>query len=332
MPFRLRNGGRTYRAAGHLDDGLTEQTKPEALEKAAQIKDYYMKQDIFLEKYHALYQILKRSSAISAYDDPAHQGDRKAVIEQLGYQIEGISVRERKMRDDACSDLVEYEINDLAGLKKLFISQGMLQAGYKAEMELERQKYLREIPEDDPLREQKADYLVIHSDGSYSRHNAFRDLTTLMIDELEDVAGDAYKEFAGQYQDRTGKEIGEMSLQELADALEIPEERREAFYRKFDADGALASPDDKFTEVLTAQYRKAQPGLSDARLQEKLAGRFYGEFYAEMTEKGIRMARAIMPKKKQKLMDAGRRFENDEELYQREQAPDLKAWIEKEGR
>ena len=331
MPFRLRNEGKNKVVASQLDYGLTAETKPEAVRKASQIREYYMKQDTFLEKYNALNEIFNRAGDLFAFSDNNNQGDFKEIGDQLGYRLPQASYRETQMRDDACFSLATDSVKDLSGLQQLFIAQGMLQAGYKAEMELERRKYLSEFPEDDPLREQKADYLVEASDGAYGKHFKLRNTTTMITQEFYDISWEAYSEFSGNFERRTGKNIREMTLREFADRLDIPEEKRSEFYRKFDYDGVTASPEDKFVGITSAKSLKENPSLTGNNLNREVAERFYNEFYAAMIEKGVQMARSVMSPKKQKLMDAGRHYDNTDEAINRQKIPALKEWIKKEG-
>ncbi len=146
--------------------------------------------------------------------------------QQMGdYQIVGTSIREYNMQNDIFTNFAQEYVTNLDDLANLFVSQGLLQEGFNAEMELERQKFLSQIPEDDPLREQKADYLVLHTDGAFAEHMNLKNASTNVADIFDDLPRDGYQEFSERYHNQTGKNISEMSLKEFADQLEIPEEK-----------------------------------------------------------------------------------------------------------
>ena len=332
MPFLLKNDGKLFVNRKRQDEKLTEQMIRESKKKAAQIKKYYMAQDSFLEQYHALSEIQRRYGAQFTYSDPMHKGDYNELNRKTGDIIIGSSVREYNMENDIFLDFAKKNVKNLDDLAELYTAQGLLQENSYADMELERQKFLSQIPENDPLREQKADYFVLHTDGASAKHTNLRNTSTMIYDQFSDVPGDAYREFSERYQGKTGKNTSEMSLREFAEELEIPEEKRSGFYAQFDYEGHTASPEDRFEAVVTARNPRPILFRSAEEIKSSIERAFFGHFSAAMIDKGARLAQALATPERQKLMDAGRRF-NDQQYFevQEEENKALKSWIKKEG-
>ncbi len=84
---------------------------------------------------------------------------------------------------------------------------------------------------------------------------------------------------------------------------------------------------------MRAYNQKQFPDRSEEAIKHSIEGAFFGEFSRAMLAKGSRLARSLAPREKQKLMDAGRRYDDIKRFETLEdENKDLKAWIKKEGR
>lgn len=209
------------------EDINTQKARDEVDHKVKQMTAYFSEQDTMLEMTAAYHNMVSRKTAAASMfvsaDMEEEVGDLGA---EMGYEVNTVSYAENRVSNQAGEAIVD-QIQEIDDLENLFVTQGMIKATLKPQAALERRKILESLPADDPDREKKADYLTLGSAGAAGKQRDIDENTSDLMQYFPRINQQVYREYSAKYEAETGKKFKDITLAELAERMQVPEEKRD---------------------------------------------------------------------------------------------------------